>query len=372
MVKVTVLGAGNAGFTLAFHLAHMGHQVALFEHPDFKQAIEPVQKADNVIVAVEEEGGFKAVVHGSAKMELVTSDIQAAVQFGDVVIIIVPAFGQVPIFEMALPHLKDGQIFISMPGNFASLAYAKTMAAKGVTDKKLFFVDTDSIPYACRKLTENKTFMSGIKKQLNTGVYPAEATEKVLDICQPLFSLKLIRLKNVIEAGFCNMNMIVHPPPVIFNAGWIEATKGNFSFYTDGCSPAVCKVMDAIDNERMEIAAALGLKTENFMTIDKGWYGDTGKDNTYEHIHFGAFHGFFPGPPNLANRYIAEDMCFILVPIVRLLAGRYNIPTPMCDAMFLMCETLTGQKLVCKRDFEHVVKEGENVEQMHQRLAKWM
>lgn len=366
--RVTVLGAGNAGFSLAFHLSHLGFEVALFEHPDFAQAIQPV-KETGTIQAVAEEGGFKAVVEGTAKIALATTEIKAAVEFGEVVVVIVPAFGQVPIFELALPHLRDGQIYVSMPGNFASLQYANVLKAKGV-QKQLFFVDTDSIPYACRKVKENQVFISGIKLMLNAGVFPAEATDKVLSHLQPLFTLKLTRTNNVLEAGFANMNMIVHPPPVLHNAGWIEVTKGNFSFYTDGCSPSVCKVMDAVDEERMAIASALQLSTRKFIDIDKGWYGDTGKDNTYEHIHYGAFHGFFPAPPSLHNRYIDEDMCFVLIPIAQL-ARKYNIKTPVIDAMVLLAEVMTGKKLEAKRNFDFVVCEGEDVKQMHERLAKW-
>ncbi len=65
--KVSVLGAGNGGYTLAFDLAHRGFQVALFEHPDFKQAIEPVQKTGQ-IVAVEEADGFKVGAHQIFKL----------------------------------------------------------------------------------------------------------------------------------------------------------------------------------------------------------------------------------------------------------------------------------------------------------------
>lgn len=363
--KVAVLGAGNAGFALAFHLSHQGFEVALFEHPDFKSAIDPVLK-EGCLIAPEEVEGFKAVVSGTAKISVATSDIKEAIEFGEVIMIIVPAFGQVPIFKMALPFLKDDQIIVSMPGNFASLQYAEILKNEGVT-KQLYFADTDSIPYACRKLQGNQVFISGIKLMLNTGVYPAEATDKVLERLQPLFTLKLHKVNNVLAAGFANMNMIVHPPPVLHNAGWIEVTKGQFSFYTDGCSPSVCKIMDGVDEERMAVAKALGIETKKFIDIDKGWYGDTGKDKTYEHIHFGAFHGFFPAPPTLDNRYINEDMCYVLIPIANL-ARRYQIPTPVTDAMVLLAEVMTGKKLQAKRDFGHVVKEGESVEQMQKRL----
>lgn len=57
---------------------------------------------------------------------------------------------------------------------------------------------------------------------LNTGVFPASATDTVLSRIQPLFTLKLSKCANVLESGFANMNMIVHPPPTLLNAGWIE------------------------------------------------------------------------------------------------------------------------------------------------------
>ena len=37
--KVTVLGAGNGGHALSFHLAKNGHEVLLFEHPNFAKSI---------------------------------------------------------------------------------------------------------------------------------------------------------------------------------------------------------------------------------------------------------------------------------------------------------------------------------------------
>lgn len=143
------------------------------------------------------------MINGTAKIHKATSDIKEAIEFGQVVIIIVPAFGQVPIFEMALPYLQEGQIFISMPGNFASLQYAKILKEKE-NKKRLYFVDTDSIPYACRKLRENQVFISGMKNELNAGVFPAEATDHVLTTVQPLFTLKLKRANNVLEAGRTN------------------------------------------------------------------------------------------------------------------------------------------------------------------------
>ncbi len=68
ITNVTVLGAGNGGFKLAFDLSNRGFHVALFEHPRFADAINEVKKSGK-ITAVEKDGDFKVctwklITHG--------------------------------------------------------------------------------------------------------------------------------------------------------------------------------------------------------------------------------------------------------------------------------------------------------------------
>ena len=46
--RVTVLGGGNTAFSMAANLALAGHEVLLWEHPDFAQAIEPMPRGCTV------------------------------------------------------------------------------------------------------------------------------------------------------------------------------------------------------------------------------------------------------------------------------------------------------------------------------------
>ncbi len=124
-----------------------------------------------------------------------------AVGFGQILVIIVPSAGQLPMFKMALPHMANGHILITMPGNFASLEYLNLMKRNGMMNKNLIFVDTDSIPYACRRLGGDRIFVSGTKIALNAAVCPANATHAVLRQVSPLFRLTLKKNRNVIETG---------------------------------------------------------------------------------------------------------------------------------------------------------------------------
>ena len=42
------------------------------------------------------------------------------------------------------------------------------------------------------------------------------------------------------------------------NAGRIEYSRGDFYFYEEGVMPGVCRVIYAVDRERLAVAAALG------------------------------------------------------------------------------------------------------------------
>ena len=368
-MKVSVLGAGNAGCSLAFHLAQLGHEVTLYENERFAQSVALIGETLE-IKAEKEVDGFEAVIHGKARVCAVTTDIETAVNYGEVLIVIVPAFGQETMFKAAMPFLKSEQIVISMPGNFGSIQYAKWLREAGL-EIRPYFVDTDSIPYACRKTGGNTVFITGIKKLLHVGVYPSVATDAIFAKIQPLFTLALEKCENVLETGFYNMNMVVHPPPVVFNAGWIEATGGKFSFYNDGCTPAICRAIDALDNDRMAIAKALGIKTMNFVQTDQSWYGDSGQYTTHGHLQAGEFHSYFPAPASLNNRYIDEDICYSLLPIARKLADKFKIPTPFIDKFVNMAEVITGKELKPQRDFDSIVKDGDSVEQLHENMKNW-
>jgi len=56
--------------------------------------------------------------------------------------------------------------------------------------------------------------------------------------------------------------MILHCPAVILNTGRIEDTNGDFEFYWEGMTKSVCKVMEAMDQERIRVGKAIGIELE--------------------------------------------------------------------------------------------------------------
>jgi len=371
-MKVTVLGAGNGGYALAFHLSGMGHKVCLYEHPDFASAVEPVTKSGE-IHALEECDGSVAQLAGTSKIDKTTTSIEESIKYADVIMAIVPAFGQGPLFKMALPFLEENKLWVSLPGGWASLEYAQIMEDEGMM-KKLTFVESSTIPYACRKVKGNQVFISGLKKGMQFGVFPSNKTKDSIEKIRPLFSNEMeIRVTdNVLGPGMMNNNITYHPATTLFNTGWIEHTKGNFKFYSEGFTPSIAKLAHAVDEERVMVCKKMGNKEcLDALNNDKFWYGQTDDKDMYEYNQNAPHFKFFQAPPSLDNRYVTEDLGYSFLPIIRYLAPACGVECKVMNAIVTCAEALLGRKLQCARNFKFIQKEGEDLQQMMKRLDSW-
>jgi opine dehydrogenase len=123
---------------------------------------------------------------------------------------------------------------------------------------------------------------------------------------------------------------------MVCNAGWIEATAGRFGFYADGGGPAVARVMDAIDAERLALARALGVRAVPFAELF-GQLGFTageqvGAGGAYHAIQHSELIRPIQSPPKLDHRYLHEDVGWGLVPWMHLAAAA-GTPAPTITAL---------------------------------------
>ena len=61
---------------------------------------------------------------------------------------------------------------------------------------------------------------------------------------------------DVLATSLANANLALHPPGAVLGASWVEATGGGFTFYVEGMTPGVARVMTALDGERLAVARA--------------------------------------------------------------------------------------------------------------------
>ncbi|MDR3332928.1 MAG: NAD/NADP octopine/nopaline dehydrogenase family protein [Synergistaceae bacterium] len=334
MRKIAVLGAGNGAQTMAGHLASKGFEVSLFEHPDYPQKIRDINAKGNRVV-------LTGAIEATGTLKTATTDMAEAVKGAEIIFLAAPTFAQGPIFEKALPCFEDGQTVVIIPGNFGSLALKKMMDKAGVK-KRLFLAETDTLPYACRLIENGKSNVWGLKEYVSLATLPGSDYDAVVRNIEGVFPVGTHKLPSVLGAGLNNANMIVHCPTMLMNAGRIESEKGAFRFYTDGMSPSVCRVQEALDAERLAVANELGVKLKSTSELLKGEYklaGATLYELLAENPAYGQ-HGN-DAPSSMGHRYFSEDVPFLLVPLSDFgrLVGK---PTPIADSIILLAGIVNG------------------------------
>ena len=64
--------------------------------------------------------------------------------------------------------------------------------------------------------------------------------------------------RDVLACDLANVNMVLHAPGALLGAAWVEATRGDFTFYVQGMTPASRAYAVALDEERRAVARAFG------------------------------------------------------------------------------------------------------------------
>ncbi len=319
----TVIGAGNGGKTMAAHLALMGFPVTLYNRtPENVAAI----KTRGGIELESHEGG----PHGFGRLALVTSDMGEALERAKVIMVVVPATGHADIARVAAPHLRDGQIVVLNPGRTGgALEFVKVLNDNGC-QADVTVAEAETLIYASRSDGPAQARIFRIKDAVPLAALPATRTQRVLEALTTAYP-RFIDGTSVLHTSLNNMGAIFHPALTLFNAGRIESTGGEFQFYIDGVTPSVARILEALDRERVTVAAALGIRARTGLEWLRMAYDANGA-TLHEAIHNQPGYRGIKAPPTLNHRYITEDVPMSLVPIAAL-GQRYGVRVRGMDSI---------------------------------------
>jgi opine dehydrogenase len=333
-LKFAVLGTGNSGQTFAADIALKGYSVNLAEVPAFEDNLRIIERKGGIEISGEAGNGF-------TRLNMITTDIKKAIKGVDIIIIGGSAYAHEPFSKALAPHFEDGQ-FILFTSNFGALRFRKWMKETGITTR-VTPVETMSLLYATRAIEPGVVACIGVKNHLPVAALPAGRNQEFLDKIQPIFP-QFAAADNVWLTSVNNLNPIVHPPMVLFNAGRIEATGGKgWNLYADGATESVAKMMLAMDAERMALLTPLSNRGIAFKDAFENLYEDysLGKKSLSETLRQSPIHGnpAFPAPGTVDTRYLTEDLPFGLAPWSSI--GRmWSIPTPNIDAVIRIASTM--------------------------------
>ncbi|GAG89162.1 unnamed protein product, partial [marine sediment metagenome] len=170
---------------------------------------------------------------------------------------------------------------------------------------------------------------------------PATDNDAVIQSLEDVYT-QLVPARNVLEVSFGNINYVLHCPVAVLNAGWIDSTKGNFMFYWEGMTESVCRVMEKVDREKIEVARGIGFSLMPAHDYLKHFYQSEkpGIDLHDFVTHSRAHGGRGPdAPKDLHYRYVSEDVPNGLVPI-SLFGEAVGVPTPAIDSVITLASIL--------------------------------
>jgi opine dehydrogenase len=131
----------------------------------------------------------------------------------------------------------------------------------------------------------------------------------------------------------------------VLAAAWIEATRGDFTFYVAGMTPGVARVMRALDDERRAVARAFGhglpsviAEMQAIGTVEASVRDG---DDLAAAIAAGEANRRIKAPDSLGHRYYREDFGYGLLPFV-VLAGVAGVEVPIAISLLRIGQILLG------------------------------
>lgn len=320
-MKFGVLGSGNAATGLAFILAKRGYEVYQTDLEQFLGNIRAIKKQGGVYGQLGEDGEKELVkVVGTESIEDVFNNCE-------IVFITTPAYGIKNFANKCKPYIRDGQKIILCPGSAGGSLEFKKELGIDYFDSKLIVCETSTVPYASRLIGPGHVnVILDVKKFIFSSLPRDKAIE---DFAKKLWNG--VQVESLMFTILSDGNPVIHPPIMIFNAGRIENTNGNFLFYSDGVTRATGNLIKAVDEERLAIGKKLNLDLYTEPEIGK-LQGFMDEANYWEGYRNGPGFTMIKAPDTLEHRYLIEDVKYGLV-FWSSLGKLLGVNTPAIDSI---------------------------------------
>jgi opine dehydrogenase len=300
---------------------------------------------DSRLVEIRARGGIEIDGEraGFAAIERATPDLAAAVDDADVIVIVTGGNFQADVARSLAPLLRDGQVILLIQGNTGgSLVVRRTLEACGCR-AAVDVAEMDNYPYSCWRLAPTRIRPIVKKRWLQIAAFPGKRIAQVFPRLSPLFP-HAVAAPDIIHTGFMNANAMLHVANCVANAGKIDRGE-RYKFYAEGVTPAVARLYEAIDAERVRVAAKLGASVPTLPDWFERVYGvrgatlvetcrllSTNSDGPYQAT----------GTPNsFDHKYISEDVPVGLVPMSALGAAA-GVQTTAIDALVTLACVIAG------------------------------
>ena len=336
-MKISILGAGNAGCAVAADLTLHGHDVTLIK-------TSHAMHDDNYEYLINNNGKMTLNEFGEIKtayISKVTREV-SKLKGSEIVIIYIQSNYHEQLIERIAPHLEDNQILLINPG-YLSTAYV----LKHCSGKNIIIAEAQS-SFIDGRIMEPGLFRVGFRNVRNpVGIYPTARKQEAIEKLDQLHE-RLVYLDSVVEAALHNPNLIVHTVGSVMSIPRIERSHGDFCMYHEAYTrdnPATWRILDALDAEKMNVLEALGFKKLSYVEACKYRNSlDNSIDAKEVFLNYAEMPTRAKGPTKVDSRYISEDVPQGLV-MLESLGHSLNVPTPICTALIEIATVALGRSM---------------------------
>ncbi|MBE9607156.1 NAD/NADP octopine/nopaline dehydrogenase family protein [Acetobacteraceae bacterium H6797] len=330
-MRVAILGTGGIGRGYAAFLAGQGHEPVLWS---------PTGKA------VAPDGHLEATGVAPGRFPVaVAANCGEAVKDAEAIIIATVANGSRAVMEALAPHVVPGQVVIvSAHCSFSALYLSRLLVERGV--------ETPIAAWATTALTAKRqgevgVHISGLRARLDVATVPARLAEAGEAACVALFGERFQRRDDLLAIMLSNLNPPAHMANLLLNL--TRAEKGEDWPNYGSITPAVGRLIEALDVERLGLAEAFGLTvrsvTEHFVLSHHVEAGSVAAMSAAVH----AKRPELLGPKTLDTRFVTEDVPFGLVPL-ELLGEVLGRPVPLHTAGIALFSAIYGRDFRAEND----------------------
>ncbi len=330
---IAILGAGNGGCATAADLALRDFETRLYS------------RSEKTLAPLLERGGIELVENGQVRFgrpRRMTTGLEQAVAGADLIVIAAPAVAHAFMARSLAPLLTEAQIVHLNPGQTGgSLHFVHELRRAGCR-VPVRCCETVTLTSICRMASPARVAIYRRTANLGCAAFPAGRAPEILPDVAAVFP-NVVPAENVLDTGLGNINAIMHPAGMVGNAGWIERHGGELLFYREAVSPAVARIIEGVDRERLAIVRALGLRPRTFVEIFHGAGLTSGEalasGSVYQATQESEPNKTIVAPTTHDHRYVHEDVGHGLVPMAEL-AALLGIGTPVIDALITLASEM--------------------------------
>jgi len=331
-MRVAILGAGAGGAAAAVEMTRLGHDVRLWNRS--ASTIEGFRAAHGI-------AHTGVLGEGFTPIEVITTQLAIAADCADVLLVCLPTLAHAALAQCLIDAKVISVPTILNPGHTGgALEFSQVFRRHGLPPPPI--VEFSTLTYVARLRKPHQLVVTGCAKSVRAAAMPGDQSAltsalALYDCARPV--------ANVLVTSLSNVNMVLHPPGAVLAAAWMEASGGDYSFYVEGLTEGVARVMESLDAERRDVARSFGITLPSLLnemqavgTIECDLDAGMGLGAA---IRGGVANRTIKAPGDFTHRYYQEDFWYGLAPFLAL-AAIADVETPCAGALLHLGRLAAG------------------------------